>query len=317
MSGHLSGLDGLKRLDPALRAVATTRTDFSPASIQLMREPFNRRRREAAEQTDAQGVRIVDDTVATESGGVPVRIYRGGEPDPAGPAPVIVYCHAGGFALGNLDTDHRQCVELARRGRCTVVSVDYRLAPEHPFPAALDDAIAALRWVAAEAAGLGVDPARLAVAGSSAGATLAACLAHGAADGSLPTIVFQVLHQPVLDDRETASKAEFCTSPAFDSEAADLMWRYYLGPQAGSVASVPARRQRLRGLPPALITCAEIDPFRDEAIEYAQRLLRAGVSTELHVFPRTCHGFDSLLPDWSAAQRLFELQSDALRRALR
>ena len=161
----------MKRLDPALRAVATTRTDFSPASIQLMREPFNRRRREAAEQTDAQGVRIVDDTVATESGGVPVRIYRGGEPDPAGPAPVIVYCHAGGFALGNLDTDHRQCVELARRGRCTVVSVDYRLAPEHPFPAALDDAIAALRWVAAEAAGLGVDPARLAVAGSSAGAT--------------------------------------------------------------------------------------------------------------------------------------------------
>jgi len=88
MSGHLSGLDGLKRLDPALRAVATTRTDFSPASIQLMREPFNRRRREAAEQTDAQGVRIVDDTVATESGGVPVRIYRGGEPDPAGPRAV-------------------------------------------------------------------------------------------------------------------------------------------------------------------------------------------------------------------------------------
>ena len=304
MSGQL---DGFERLDPALRAVATTRTDFSLASIQLMREPFNARRREAAEQTDAQGVQIVEDTVATEAGAVPVRIYRGGEP-------VIVYCHAGGFALGNLDTAHRQCVELAHRGRCTVVSVDYRLTPENPYPAALDYAVAVLRWVAADATGLGVDPARLAVAGSSAGATLAACLAQGAAGGSLPAIVFQLLHQPVLDDRGTASKAEFRTSPSFDSEAADLMWRYYLGPQAGSVACVPARQQRLHGLPPALITCAEIDPFRDEAVDYALELLRSGVSTELHVFPRTCHGFDSLLPDWSGSELLFALQGRAIRR---
>jgi acetyl esterase/lipase len=308
---ELDGLDGWERLDPALREVATTRTDFSLDSIQLMREPFNQRRRDAAEHTDTQGVRIVDDNVAAESGGVPVRIYHGEE---ANPAPVIVYCHAGGFALGNLDTDHRQCVELARRARCTVVSVDYRLAPEHPYPAALDDAIAVLRWVAANAAQLGVDPARLAVGGSSAGATLAACLAHGAADGSLPVVTFQLLHQPVLDDRETASKAEFCTSPAFDSEAAELMWRYYLGPAAGSLAAVPARRHELRGLPMALITCAEIDPFRDEAVDYALQLLRAGVSAELHVFPRTCHGFDSLLPDWSDSERLFTLQGKALRR---
>jgi acetyl esterase/lipase len=303
-------LDGAERLDPALRAVATTRTDFSLDSIQLMREPFNRRRREAAEQTDPHGVQIVEDNVAAESGSVPVRIYRSGD----SPAPAAVYCHAGGFALGNLDTDHRQCVELAHRGRCMVVSVDYRLAPEHPYPAALDDAIAVLRWVAANATELGVDAARLAVAGSSAGATLAACLAHGAADGSFPAVAFQLLHQPVLDDRDTASKAEFCTSPAFDSEAADLMWRYYLGSATRSVAAVPARRDRLGGLPPALITCAEIDPFRDEAVDYALALLRAGVSTELHVFPRTCHGFDSLLPDWSASERLFTLQGQALRR---
>jgi acetyl esterase len=309
---ELDGLDGWERLDPALRAVATTRTDFSPDSIQLMREPFNQRRREAAEHTDTQGVPIVDDRVATESGEVPVRIYRGGETNPA---PVTVYCHAGGFALGNLDTDHRQCVELAHRGRCTVVSVDYRLAPEHPYPAALDDAIAVLRWAAANETELGVDAARLAVAGSSAGATLAACLAHGAADGSLPAVAFQLLHQPVLDDRETASKAQFCTSPAFDREGAELMWRYYLGPDAAPPAAVPARRNQLRGLPPALITCAEIDPFRDEAVDYALQLLRAGVSAELHVFPRTCHGFDSLLPDWSVSKRLFALQGRALRQA--
>ncbi|OBG33830.1 alpha/beta hydrolase [Mycobacterium sp. E3198] len=305
----MTELDGFDRLDPVLRAVATTRTDFSPQAIQLMREPFNERRREAAAQTDAQGVRIVDNMVAA---GVAVRIYHGAQ---ANPAPAVVYCHAGGFALGNLDTDHRQCVELARRGRCTVVSVDYRLAPEHGFPAALDDAIAVLRWVAANAAELGVDPARLAVGGSSAGAALAACLAHGAADGSLPPVAFQLLHQPVLDDRETASKAEFCASPAFDSEAAEQMWRHYLGPESGvAVSGVPARRGEFGGLPPALITCAEIDPFRDEAVDYALALLRAGVSAELHVFPSACHGFDSLLPDWSDSQRLFALQGHALAR---
>ena len=305
----MTKLDGFERLDPALREIATTRTDFSPASIQLMREPFNERRRIAAEQTQAQGVQIAEDSVATESGKVPVRIYRGGK----SPAPAVVYCHAGGFALGNLDTDHRQCVELAGRGRCTVVSVDYRLAPEHAYPAALDDAIAVLRWVAANATELGIDAARLAVASSSAGATLAACLAHGAAGE--PPVVFQLLHQPVLDDRVTASKAEFRTSPAFDSEAADLMWRYYLGPEAASGDAVPARRNRFGGLPPALITCAEIDPFRDEAVDYALQLLRAGVSTELHVFPQTCHGFDSLLPEWSTSERLFTLQGHALSNA--
>jgi acetyl esterase len=303
----MTELDGWERLDPALRAVATTRTDFALSSIEVMREPFNQRRREAAEQTDARDVRIEDG----HAGGVAVRIYRGGR----SPAPAVVYCHAGGFALGNLDTDHRQCVELARRARCTVVSVDYRLSPEHPYPAALDDASAVLRWLATDAAELDVDPARLAVAGSSAGATLAACLAHRAADGTLPAVVFQLLHQPVLDDRETASKVEFCASPAFDGEAAALMWRYYLGPAVAPTGAVPARRTQLGGLPPAFITCAEVDPFRDEAIDYALELLRAGVSAELHVFPRTCHGFDSLLPEWAESERLFAMQGRALASA--
>jgi acetyl esterase len=305
-------LDGAQRLDPALRAIATTRTIFSPEAIQLMREPFDQRRRDSAAHTSAPGVQISERNVIAESGAVPVRIYRGG---PA-PAPVVVYCHAGGFALGNLDTDHRQCVELARRGRCTVVSVDYRLSPEHPYPAAFDDAIAVLKWVAGNARDLDVDAARIAVAGSSAGGALAACLAHGAADGWLPPVIFQLLHQPVLDDRATPSKDEFRSSPAFDGEAADLMWRYYLG-EAGAVSSdaVPARRAELSGLPTALITCAEIDPFRDEAIDYALRLLRAGVCAELHVFGAACHGFDSLLPDWPGSQRLFALQGDALANA--
>lgn len=307
----MTELDGADRLDPTLRAIATTRTAFTAEAIQLMREPFDQRRRDVAQQNDTPGVQITAHNVIADAGVVPIRIYRGGPV----PAPVVIYCHAGGFALGNLDTDHPQCIELARRARCTVVSVDYRLAPEHPYPAAFDDAIAVLRWVVDNANELDVDGARVAVAGSSAGGALAACLAHGAADGWLPPVVFQLLHQPVLDDRPTPSKTEFRTSPAFDGEAADLMWRHYLGPEAGSPDAVPARRTELDGLPTALVTCAEIDPFRDEAVEYAQRLLRAGVSAELHVFAGACHGFDSLLPDWPGSQRLFALQAEALSRA--
>jgi acetyl esterase len=310
-------LDAVDRLHPALRAVATTRTNFTPEAIPVIRESMNQRRRTAAELETAlagfagtAGVTVAD-TVARGERPVPVRIYRGG---PA-VAPAVIYCHAGGFALGNLDIDHRQCLELAGRAKCTVVSVDYRLAPEHPFPGPLDDAIAVLKWVAAGAIELGVDYARLAVAGSSAGGALAACLAHGAADGTLPPLVFQLLHQPVLDDRPTASKTEFRATPAFDGEGAELMWSHYLAGQSGSPEAVPARRTRLQGLPPALITCAEIDPFRDEAVDYALRLLRAGVSTELHVFAGACHGFDSLLPEWSCSQALFTLQGDALSRA--
>jgi acetyl esterase/lipase len=294
-----------ERLDPVLRAVATTRTDLT--SVGAVRESLDQRRRAAIADTDTTGVSICEATAS----GVRVRIYRGGP----SPSPAVIYCHAGAFVLGNLDTDHRQCVELARRGSCSVVSVDYRLAPEHPYPAALEDAITVLTWVRSNARELGVDGSRIAVAGSSAGGALAAGLAHRCADGSLPPIVFQLLHQPVLDDRVTGSKAEFTTTPAFDGPACQQMWRHYLGSTTPSPDAVPARRRQLSGLAPAFITCAEIDPLRDEALDYAQRLLRAGIATELHVFPGTCHGFDSLLPDWEVAEQLFTLQGRALRRA--
>jgi acetyl esterase/lipase len=296
-----------ERLDPALRAVAVNRTAFTAEAIPLIRESMNQRRFEA--RPDTTGV-LVEDMVAQD---VPVRIYQRA----VAAGPVVLYCHAGGFALGNLDTDHRQCLELARRARCSVVSVDYRLAPEHPHPAALEDAATVLNWLVGNATELRIDPNRIAVAGSSAGAALAACLTHGAADGELPPVVFQLLHQPVLDDRSTASKTEFRTTPAFDGEGADLMWQHYLAGQEPSPAASPARRDNLAGLPPALITCAEIDPFRDEAVAYAERLHSAGVPTELHVFAGACHGFDSLLPQWTASQRLFALQGAALSKVFR
>jgi acetyl esterase len=280
--------------------------------LAALRESLNQRRRDAAQAADMSGVEVTDGHIRAPRGRlIPVRVYRG-RPSPA---PAVVYCHAGAFMLGNLDIDHRQCVELARRGLCTVISVDYRLAPEHPYPAAVDDVTAVLEWVATNATELDVDATRLAVAGSSAGGALAAGLAQRYADGSTPRIVFQLLHQPVLDDRPTPSKAEFPATPGIDGPATHLMWRHYLAGAQPDPDSVPARQRELAGAPPALITCSELDPLRDEAVDYAGRLTSAGVVTKFHMYRRTCHGFDSFLPDWEVSRQLFELQGETLRRA--
>lgn len=312
MDSALPG-DISRRLDPALRHLSAIRTDLSPDVIDAVRESLNRRRRETARSLDATGVDVSDAEVWVDgSRAVPVRIYRCGEP----PAPAVIYCHSGAFVLGNLDTDHRLCVEFARRGHCTVISVDYRLAPQHPFPAGIEDAAAVLQWAAANAGELSIDGSRMAVAGSSAGGALAASLAHRAAAGLAPSVIFQLLHQPVLDDQPTPSKAEFEAAPGFDGLAVELMWRHYLATDRVPTGAVPARMAESSVVAGALITCSELDPLRDEAIAYAQRLMWAGVATELHVFPGTCHGFDSLVPECPISQSLFEIQGAALYRAL-
>jgi acetyl esterase len=129
-------------------------------------------------------------------------------------------------------------------------------------------------------------------------------------------VVFQLLHQPVLDDAPTPSKQEFTTTPGFDGPATQQMWQHLLGIRRHAGGAVPARCGELAELPNAFISCSELDPLRDEAVDYALRLLWSGVATELHVFPGTCHGFDSLMPDWERTQQLFALQGAALRRAL-
>jgi acetyl esterase/lipase len=296
------------RLDPALRQFAAARTDLSPSLLGVVRDSLNQRRAEATRGVNTVGVEIENRDV----GAIPVRIYRGAPV----PSPALIYCHSGAFVLGNLDTDHRQCVEFARRGRCTVISVDYRLAPEHPYPNGLDDAATVLDWVADNGANLGIDTARLAVAGSSAGASLAALLAQRAAMGTAPPVIFQLLHQPVLDDRPMPSKDEFDSTPGFDGPAVVQMWRHYSAGESVPAEAVPARADELTGVAGAFISCSELDPLRDEAVDYALRLMWASVGTELHVFPGTCHGFDSLLPEWETSRQLFELQGAALRRAL-
>ncbi|MFD2473285.1 alpha/beta hydrolase [Amycolatopsis silviterrae] len=247
-------------------------------------------------EVDETGVTARDIAVPGPEGApdVPVRVYT---PDRVATKALLFDIHGGGFALGDLEVDHATNVELARDLGVVIVSVEYRLAPENPYPAGLEDCYAALEWSVKHADELGVDPERTVVYGVSAGGGLAAALALLARDRGGPSIAFQFLSVPELDDRlETGSMRRFADTPIWHSRAAEASWDYYLGgpgKRGGpdvEVYAAPARSADFSGLPPAYVSVMEFDPLRDEGIAYAQGLLAAGVPTELHLFPGTFHG---------------------------
>ncbi|MCX8032972.1 MAG: alpha/beta hydrolase [Thermoleophilia bacterium] len=245
-------------------------------------------------------VREVERTIPGPPGApeVRIRIYLPTEPD-RGPRPAFVNFHGGAFILGDLETEHPRCLVMSAQGGAVSVGVDYRLAPENPFPAGLEDCYAALCWVAEHAEELGIDPSRLAVGGGSAGGNLAAAVSLLARDRGGPAIALQMLFYPVLDDRcETPSMKLGRDLYVWDYDNSLLMWDHYLGKERTSVSpyAAPARAEDLSGLPPAYIMTAEHDPLRDEAIIYAMRLMEAGVPVELHNYPGTVHGFDFMTP---------------------
>jgi acetyl esterase len=223
---------------------------------------------------------------------VPIRIYRPAQRHTRG---AVYSVHGGGFIAGGLDTDHALGVELARELGAVVVAVDYRLAPETPFPGPLEDVYAGLVWIAENADELGIDPARIAIQGISAGGGLCAALALLARDRNGPHIAFQFLAVPELDDRlSTPSMTAFTDTPLWDRPKAIASWDFYLGPGRAGSADVseyaaPARATDLAGLPPAYVSVMHFDPLRDEGIAYALAMLAAGVSVELHLFPGTFH----------------------------
>ncbi|HUQ61976.1 alpha/beta hydrolase [Lentzea sp.] len=250
---------------------------------------------------------------------VPVRVYS--PADRQGPVPGLVYIHGGGFVLGDLDMFHAQVLRLADELGIVIVSVDYRLAPEHPFPAPLEDCYAALEWVAEKAAELGIDPDRLGIAGESAGGGLAAATALLARDRGGPGLCFQLLGIPELDDRlATESMRDYVDTPLWNRPNAIYSWTAYLGAEPGgedvSPYAAPARATDLSGLPPAFVTTSQYDPLRDEGIEYARRLAHAGVPTELRLYPGTFHG-SSLVASAAISRRMSEDEIDALRRGLK
>ncbi|UMB71158.1 alpha/beta hydrolase [Mycobacterium paraterrae] len=304
---------GLGRIDPALRDVAAGLdiVEFQTESLPVEREKSNALAAERAAAVDTTDVRVEDRAIDGPGGRLGLRLYRG----PATSAtPLVIYAHGGCFVTGNLDTDHAHCVQLARDASCLVVSVDYRLAPEHPCPAALDDVAAAFRYAVENGAALDADADRIVLMGRDAGAALVAALAQRTFDEEGPAILAQVLHQPMLDSDATPSRREFRQTPGLNGPAVSRAWGHYLGHGAATAQHVPAHRANLEGLPPAFISCAEIDPCRDEAIDYANRLLHAYVHTELHVVAATFHGFDSAAPEWVVSQENVALHAQTLRR---
>lgn len=231
-------------------------------------------------------------------------------------APALLHIHGGGFVSGMPEMRHLNSIHFARSLGCIVVSVDYRLAPEHPYPDGIDDCYAALHWLHAVAAELGIDPARIAIAGESAGGGLAAALALLARDRGELAVCFQLLAYPMINDRNIENDNPHIGEFVWTNENNKFGWASLLRGMKGSVPQYAAasRATDLAGLPPAFIAVGALDLFVEDNIDYARRLVRAGVPTEFHMYPGAFHAFD-LVADAGITQCYRADRDDALRRA--
>ena len=265
----------------------------------------------------ADGVDVRIEHVPGDAGQPSVRVvfYERGDRDR--PSGALVWIHGGGLVMGTAESGNELCSRFAAELGIVVISVDYRLAPEDPFPAGLDDCFAALRWVRAHADRLGIDSAKIAVGGDSAGGGLAACLTQLALDRNGPPICFQLLQYPMLDDR-TALRTDH-DAIVWTNTSNRYCWTSYLAHPVNATEPRPfasaARRHDLAGLPPAWIGIGDIDLFHDESIEYADRLRAAGVPCELHVVSGMYHGAEHVAPTAPSMLDLLQRMTDALRAA--
>jgi len=252
--------------------------------------------------------KVTDFTIPGPGGDIPARSYT---PVAAGSEaqPTLVFFHGGGFVIGSIETHDGLCRMLADFSACRVISVGYRLAPEHRFPAAVDDAFAALRWIESNAASLGVDANRLAVGGDSAGATLAAATSQLARDAGGPVLAFQALLFPATQiDAETNSRRELANDVFLDARTIAWFFGHYFGPggnRADPRAS-PLLAENLAGLPPAYVMVGGYDPLHDEGVAYAEKLRAAGLKVVVDEYPDLTHDFiylQAVLPQATAALR--------------
>jgi acetyl esterase len=256
-----------------------------------------------------------DRLVPGPGGQIPIRVYV---PEGNVPFPVLVYFHGGGWVIGSIATHDVTCRQIANAAGCMVVSVDYRLAPEHKYPAAVDDAYAATGWVFEHAASIGADPRRVAVGGDSAGGNLAAAVSLMARDRASFRTVLQVLIYPILDyDLDTSSYRENADGYLLTRDTMRWFWECYLSREedGGDPYASPLRAEDFGGLAPALVITAEYDPLRDEGEAYAARLRQAGVPAILTRYEGMIHAFFRRTELFDKARAAMRQVAEALRRA--
>jgi acetyl esterase len=305
-------------LDPQAQAVLAQfppmPADFDVIPLDLLRAGMSQG---SLSPGEPEAVAHVEDrSLPGPAGDIPVRVYR---PASSGPLPGLVYFHGGGFVFCNLDTHDGVCRSLANGAGCTVVSVDYRLAPEHPFPAGPEDCYAATRFVAERGPELGIDPARIAIGGDSAGGNLTAVVSQMARDRRGPRLRYQLLVYPVTDARfDTVSYRENAEGYFLTTNMMKWFWKKYLADAADAENpyASPLRAKDLTGLPPGLCITAEYDPLRDEGEAYAARLREAGVACETTRYGGMFHGFFGMGALLDPAKAAIAQAAGALRKAL-
>jgi acetyl esterase/lipase len=304
---------------PSLEANPTSRLR-AETLVSLRAERAAALRQELLLEPDVPDVDVSEQSIPGPQGAPEVRVLVYMSRQAARPLPALVWIHGGGYVMGTPEGDGLKMKLLASEVGCAVISVDYRLAPEAPFPAGVEDCYAALRWTHAQANALGVDGERVAIGGSSAGGGLAAALALLARDRGELQVAFQLLLVPMLDDR-TAAAAEphpFVGEFGWTTHHNLVGWTALLGQAPGgegvSAYAAAARADSLDGLPPTYIATGALDLFLEENLEYARRLARAGVPVELHVYPGAYHGF-SRAADARVTRAYVRDHSQALQRA--
>jgi acetyl esterase len=281
-------------LDPQARTVLTQmeQSGNPPINELSVEEAREASKALASMQGIPEPVAGAQDRMLPGPGGeIPARIYT---PFGKEPFPVLVYFHGGGWVLGDIESSDGLCRILANKSGCMVVSIGYRLAPEHPFPAAVDDAYYATQWASANASGFSGDPSRLAVSGDSAGGNLAAVVAQIARDRGEPAVQFQLLIYPATDGAcDTPSYSENAEGYFLTKAAMQWFWNHYVPKDVDRrhPHASPLRAGNFAGLPPALIVTAEFDPLRDEGERYAERLHTAGTPVQLTRYNGMIHGF--------------------------